>query len=191
MRARALVAWNLRRIADDARAREVGLRHHSSCEAGEQSGAIRCGAGGAKGGDQGECGLAKHAPDSEPGLRVTGAGPHAASIERPPHRTVRAAFPHTAPTSGPNGKSLSNERPYRVPLTACSRGSFEAARWTPLMSPQRKPKSQYCSLAGSKLKKCESSRPDFRLASLVWGTSAIRRPVIFFPNASGTVQSMP
>jgi hypothetical protein len=23
--------------------------------------------------------------------------------ERPPHRTVRAAFPHTAPTSGPNG----------------------------------------------------------------------------------------
>jgi hypothetical protein len=39
-------------IADDARAREVGLRH-SSCEAGEQSGAIRCGASGAKGGDQG------------------------------------------------------------------------------------------------------------------------------------------
>src|SRR6266508_3843190 len=27
-------------------------------------------------------------------------------IERPPHRTVRAAFPHTAPTSGPNGKCL-------------------------------------------------------------------------------------
>ena len=26
-----------------------------------------CGAGGAKGGDQGECGPAKHAPDSEPG----------------------------------------------------------------------------------------------------------------------------
>jgi hypothetical protein len=26
--------------------------------------------------------------------------------ERPPHRTVRAAFPHTAPTSGPNGKCL-------------------------------------------------------------------------------------
>jgi hypothetical protein len=48
----------------------------------KQSGAIRCGAGGAKGGDQGECGLAKHAPDSEPGLRVTGAGPHAASICR-------------------------------------------------------------------------------------------------------------
>src|SRR5712691_6440258 len=26
--------------------------------------------------------------------------------ERPPHRTVRAAFPHTAPTSGPNGEQL-------------------------------------------------------------------------------------
>ncbi len=57
---------------------------HSSCEVGEQSGASRCGAirsgcspggaGGAKGGDQGECGPAKHAPDSEPGKRVTGAG---------------------------------------------------------------------------------------------------------------------
>src|SRR5260370_380823 len=56
-------------VADDARAREVGLRH-SSCEADEQGGAIRCGAirgganchgaGGAKGGDQGECGPAKH-----------------------------------------------------------------------------------------------------------------------------------
>src|SRR5712671_6380620 len=57
-------------VADDARAREVGLRH-SSCEAGEQSGApccgairgggIRSGAGGAKGGDQGKCGPANHA----------------------------------------------------------------------------------------------------------------------------------
>ena len=57
---------------------------HSSFEVGEQSGASRCGAirsgcspggaGGAKGGDQGECGPAKHAPDSEPGKRVTGAG---------------------------------------------------------------------------------------------------------------------
>ena len=59
-------------VADDARTREVGLRH-SSCEAGEQSGAIRCGAGGAKGGDRGECGSAKHAPDLEPHKRVKGA----------------------------------------------------------------------------------------------------------------------
>ena len=51
----------------------------SSCEAGEQSGAIRSGTGGAKGGDQGECGPAKHVPDAEPDKRVTGAGTHAAS----------------------------------------------------------------------------------------------------------------
>ena len=49
------------------------------CEAGEQRGAIRCGVGGAKDGDQGECGPAKHALDSEPGSRVTGAGAYTAS----------------------------------------------------------------------------------------------------------------
>ena len=43
-----------------------------------RGGVSRSGAGGAKGGDQGECGLAKHALDSAPGSRVTGAGPHAA-----------------------------------------------------------------------------------------------------------------
>src|SRR6202035_1134227 len=65
-------------VADDARAREVALRH-SSCEADEQSGANRCGAGGAKGGDQGECGPAAHAPDSAPHKRVTDAGSHTAA----------------------------------------------------------------------------------------------------------------
>src|SRR5271157_2149415 len=49
--------------ADDARTWEVGLCR-KSCEAGEQGGAIRCGVGGAKGRDQGECGSAKHAPGS-------------------------------------------------------------------------------------------------------------------------------
>src|SRR5207344_3444294 len=77
-------------VADNARAREVGLRH-SSCEADEQSGAlccgaihsraIRCGAGGAKGGDQEECGPAKHVRDAGPDKRVTGAGAHTASSE--------------------------------------------------------------------------------------------------------------
>src|SRR5262249_12032248 len=60
---------------------EVGPRH-SSWEAGEQSGAIRRGVGGAKGGDQGECEPAKHVPDAEPDKRVTGAGAHTASICR-------------------------------------------------------------------------------------------------------------
>src|SRR5262249_36393304 len=63
------------------RTREVGPRH-SSWEAGEQSGAIRRGVGGAKGGDQGECEPAKHVPDAEPDKRVTGAGAHTASICR-------------------------------------------------------------------------------------------------------------
>src|SRR6266536_5880261 len=65
-------------VADDARSREVRLCH-SSWEADEQSGPDRRGAGGAKGGGQGECEPAKHAPDSEPGKCVTGAGAHTAN----------------------------------------------------------------------------------------------------------------
>ena len=60
-------------IADDERTREVGPSS-SSCEAGEQGGAIRRGAGGAKGWAQGECKPATLGPDAEPGNRVTGAG---------------------------------------------------------------------------------------------------------------------
>jgi hypothetical protein len=50
-------------VADDVRTREVG-RGHSSCEAGERGRVTCCGAGGAKGRGQGECGPAKHASDS-------------------------------------------------------------------------------------------------------------------------------
>src|SRR3954463_8684685 len=57
-----------------------------SDEAGEQSGAIRRGVGGAKGRDQGECGPAKHVPDAEPGKRVTGAGTHTEGGQRPLRR---------------------------------------------------------------------------------------------------------
>src|SRR5262245_33843931 len=76
---------------DDARTREVGPRHISD-EADEQSGMARCraicggtnrgGVGGAKGGDQGECGPAKYAPDAEPHKRVTGAGAHTENLCR-------------------------------------------------------------------------------------------------------------
>src|SRR6201988_3296197 len=59
-------------IADDVRRREVGPRN-SSCEAGEQRGAIRCGVGGAKDGDQGECGPTKHTPGSGLGESVSQA----------------------------------------------------------------------------------------------------------------------
>ena len=68
-------------VADDARSREVRLCH-SSWEADEQSRATGRGAGGAKGGGQGECEPAKHAPDSEPGKRVTRAGAHTAKRKK-------------------------------------------------------------------------------------------------------------
>ena len=42
----------------------------STCEAGEQSGTSRGGAGGGKQGDREECGTAKHGPNAEPGSRA-------------------------------------------------------------------------------------------------------------------------
>src|SRR5438552_16905169 len=47
-----------------------------------RGGVRRSGVDGAKVGDQGECEPAKHALDSEPGSRVTGAGPHTATACR-------------------------------------------------------------------------------------------------------------
>ena len=66
--------------ADDARTREVRLRH-SSDEACEQGRATGCGVGGAKGGDQGEHGPTAHATDTEPRKRVPGAGPCTATLQ--------------------------------------------------------------------------------------------------------------
>ena len=79
-------------VADDARTREVRLRH-SSWEADEQSRATGCGAGGAKGGGQGECGPAKHVPGTEPGKRVTGAGTHTTSRKAKEEGAVHLAPP--------------------------------------------------------------------------------------------------
>src|SRR5437660_1788184 len=62
-------------VADDERGEEVRLADNT-CEAGEQSGPPRCGAGGGKQRDREKCGIAKHGPNAEPGSRVTGAGPH-------------------------------------------------------------------------------------------------------------------
>jgi len=103
-------------VAGDARSREVRLCH-SSWEADEQSGPDRSGAGGAKGGGQGECEPAKHAPDSEPGKRVTRAGAYTAN-----RNEKRFAVTHTQggsrmPELGPYGSvrgALSNERPLYV-----------------------------------------------------------------------------
>src|SRR6185312_16582339 len=66
-------------VADDARTREVSPRR-TSCEADEQGRATGHGAGGAKGGDQGECGPAKRAPGTGPGKCVKCAGPHTTSV---------------------------------------------------------------------------------------------------------------
>src|ERR1700682_4720894 len=70
-------------VADDERTRGVRLRH-SSWEADEQGGAIRCGAGGAKGGGPGKCGPAKHAP---------GAGTHTANCKAKEEGEVHRALP--------------------------------------------------------------------------------------------------
>src|ERR1700676_541211 len=68
-------------VADDERGGEV-RPIGSTCEAGEQSGAIRRGAGGGKRWDQEECGTAKHGPDTEPGSCDTSAGPHTRSCNQ-------------------------------------------------------------------------------------------------------------
>src|ERR1700680_3895304 len=62
-------------IADDERGEEVRLID-STCEAGEQSGAIRRGVGGGRRWDQEECGTAKHGPDTESGSPLPEWPPH-------------------------------------------------------------------------------------------------------------------
>src|SRR5256885_16014283 len=52
-------------VADDERGEEVRLADNT-CEAGEQSGPPRCGAGGGKQRDREKCGIAKHGPNAEP-----------------------------------------------------------------------------------------------------------------------------
>jgi hypothetical protein len=60
-----------------------------------RGGVSRSGVGGAKGGDQGECGPSKHALDSAPGSRVTGAGTHTATARRlDPRWEPYAGKPH-------------------------------------------------------------------------------------------------
>src|SRR6516162_5494540 len=97
-------------VADDARSREVRPRH-SSWEADEQSDYGRGGAGGAKGGGQGECEPAKHAPDTVPGTCVTGAGAHTAS---PPSHTQGGSRVRGFRSRGSVRGAVSNDRPYRV-----------------------------------------------------------------------------
>jgi hypothetical protein len=73
--------------------REKSDSAHSSWEADEQSGPDRGGAGGAKGGGQGECAPAKHAPDTGTGARVTSAGAHTTSGKAKEEGEVHCAPP--------------------------------------------------------------------------------------------------
>src|SRR5213078_4697017 len=75
----------------------------SAILADEQSGAIRCGVGGAKGGGQGEYGSAKHVPGTGPGKRVTGAGPHTASGKAQEEGEVHRALPPYHRPAAPGG----------------------------------------------------------------------------------------
>src|SRR5208283_3658593 len=90
------VAWSVagRRgtVAVDERPREVRSQN-SSDEADEQSRATGGGVGGAKAGNQGERGSAKHAPVADPGSRDPGAGPRTARRKAKEEGTVHRAPP--------------------------------------------------------------------------------------------------
>src|SRR6201987_5217837 len=115
-------------VADDVRRREVGPRN-SSCEAGEQRGAIRCGVGGAKDGDQGECGPTKQTPGSGLGKGGTSAGPHTTSCKAKEEGTVSLASPPRQRRSAPpivlrikEGRGTRGRRPGMAGLRDKPRG---------------------------------------------------------------------
>src|SRR5262245_41710636 len=131
--------------ADDARSREVRLCH-SSWEADEQCGPDRSGAGGAKGGGQGECEPAKHAPDTVPGTRVTGAGGRTASarsaFRRHPPK-VGAVCPNWARTDLCGGREGT-----RVPDGVITQGSGNRRPRPIRMRPRRRSERRNAGLAG-------------------------------------------
>ena len=65
----------------------------------------------AKGGGQGECEPAKHASDTVPKMRVTGAGAHTASS---PSLTQGGSRVREFCTHGSGRGAVSNDRPYRT-----------------------------------------------------------------------------
>ncbi len=99
-------------------------------EADEQGGAIRCGAGGAKGGGRRECGPAKHAPGAGPGKPVTGAGPHTASRKAKEEGEVHCALPP------------SHHRPARGRLRRTQRGRRCRRGWPDMDGVQGGPRAQ-------------------------------------------------
>src|SRR5262249_13255818 len=90
----------------------------------------RSGAGGAKGGGQGECAPAKHALDSEPGSRVTGAGAYTASNCRhtPEVGAVCGKAARTVLCGGRDENRVPTATTSRVLHAARGRGGSVAAR---------------------------------------------------------------
>ena len=79
----------------------------------------------------------KHAPDSEPGKRVTGAGAHTASVTKnalPSHTQGGSRMPELGPYGSVRG-ALSNERPYRDLRNVVADYPFESSRRFPGSQP--------------------------------------------------------
>src|SRR6516165_5247305 len=127
------------RLSERAEAgRTLDLSRLYSWEADEQSRATGRGAGGAKGGGQGECEPAKHAPDSEPGKRVTRAGAHTAKRKKGKASPSNTQGGSRVPELGPLGSvrgALSNERPYRDLRNVVANYPFESSRGFPRSAP--------------------------------------------------------
>src|SRR6516164_7956901 len=127
------------RLSERAEAgRTLDLSRLYSWEADEQSRATGRGAGGAKGGGQGECEPAKHAPDSEPGKRVTRAGAHTAKRKKGKASPLNTQGGSRVPELGPLGSvrgALSNERPYRDLRNVVANYPFERSRGFPGSEP--------------------------------------------------------
>src|SRR5262245_18455256 len=107
-------------VADEARARAVRPRNRS-WEADEEGGGNLCcrccGAGGAKGGGQGERERAKHAPDTAPGARVTGARSRTEGFASPSLPKVGAVCINWARTDLRGGRRVTC-----VPTAICPGG---------------------------------------------------------------------
>ena len=120
---------------------EKSRLRHSSDEADEQSRATGGGVGGAKAGDQGKRGPAKHAPGAEPGKRDPGVGPRYGSrkakeegevhLAPPPHQCRHApdgvlrAQTQSRAWRGRHDVEGLRGRPRAAGLRTCTAGSIE------------------------------------------------------------------